>query len=147
MKILLCSFALLALASPAFASALDDLMATDRAFARMSTEKGYDEAYLAYLAHDGQTFTGPAPIRDKADALKRFSDPNSPKRDPRVKITWHPDTGGVSADGTMGWTEGRSRHAGLGVQSTGHYLTVWIKEDGRWKVRADMGATDPKVQP
>ena len=53
-------------------------------------------------------------------------------------------TGGVSADGTMGWTEGHFTHTGPGVSATGHYVTVWVKEKGSWKVRADIGNTDPK---
>jgi hypothetical protein len=55
-----------------------------------------------------------------------------------------PDTGGVSADGTLGWTEGHSSHTGPGVSTTGHYMTVWVRENGTWKVRADMGSADPK---
>jgi len=129
---------------PAIADPKDDLMAVDRAFARMSLEMGYDQAYIANLAQDGQTFTGAAPIKNKADAVRRFNDPKSPHSDPKIKITWVPDTGGVSADGTLGWTEGHSSHTGPGVSTTGHYMTVWVKEGGSWKVRADIGNTDPK---
>lgn len=130
--------------SPALAGAREDLMAVDRAFARMSLKKGYDQAYIANLAQDGQTFTGAAPIKNKADAVWRFNDPKSPHSDPKIKISWVPDTGGVSADGTLGWTEGHSSHTGPGVRTTGHYMTVWVKEGGSWKVRADIGSTDPK---
>ena len=134
-------------ASPAVSDPKEDLMAVDRAFARMSLERGYDQAYIANLALDGQTFTGTAPIKNKADAVQRFNDPKSPHSDPKIKITWVPDTGGVSADGTLGWTEGHSSHIGPGVSSTGHYMTVWVKENGTWKVRADMGSTDSKPKP
>jgi len=130
--------------APAFAGPKEDLLAVDRAFAKASVEKGYDQAYIAYLATDGQTFTGTAPIRNKADAVARLADPKAHHSDPAVKITWVPDTGGVSADGTLGWTEGHSSHAGPGVSTTGHYMTVWVREKGAWKVRADMGNTDPK---
>ncbi len=130
--------------SPALASPKDELMAADRAFAQQSVERGYDQAYIANLATDGQTFTGPAPIKSKADAVARFNDPKRPHADPKVKITWMPDTGGVSADGTLGWTEGHSSHTGPGISTTGHYMTVWVKENGTWKVRADIGNTDPK---
>lgn len=131
-------------ATAALAGPKEELMAVDRAFAHMSIEKGYDEAYIAYLAKDGQTFTGATPIKNKADAVGRYKDPKNPRRDPLVKIIWEPDTGGVSADGTLGWTEGHSSHTGPGVSTTGHYMTVWVKEAGAWKVRADMGNTDPK---
>ena len=132
------------LATPALATPKDELMAVDRAFARMAVEKGYDQAYIANLATDGQTFTGPAPIKDKAYAVARFNDPKAPHADPKIKSSWVPDTGGVSADGTLGWTEGHSSHTGPGVNTTGHYMTVWVKENGSWKVRADMGSADPK---
>jgi hypothetical protein len=135
---------LLSTAASALAGSKDDLMAVDRAFARMSVEKGYDQAYIANLATDGQTFTGAAPIKNKADAARRLNDPKAPHADPKVKITWTPDTGGVSADGTLGWTEGHSSHTGPGISTTGHYMTVWVKESGVWKVRADIGNTDPK---
>jgi hypothetical protein len=138
---------LLSTVASAMAGPKEDLMAVDRAFARMSVEKGYDEAYIANLARDGQTFTGATPIKSKADAVARYKDPKNLRRDPRIKIIWEPDTGGVSADGTLGWTEGHSSHTGPGVSSTGHYMTVWVKENGAWKVRADMGNTDPKPKP
>jgi hypothetical protein len=134
-------------ATAAMAGPKEDLMAVDRAFAHTSIEKGYDEAYIAYLAQDGQTFTGATPIKNKADAVARYKDPKNSRRDPKIKIIWEPDTGGVSADGTLGWTEGHSSHTGPGVSSTGHYMTVWVKEGGAWKVRADMGNTDPKPKP
>ena len=59
-------------------------------------------------------------------------------------LGWTPDTGGVSADGTLGWTEGHFTRTGPDVSATGHYVTVWVKENGVWKVRADLGNTDPK---
>jgi hypothetical protein len=139
--------ALIVITTPVLAGPKEDLLAVDRAFAKMSLEKGYDEAYIANLATDGQTFTGAAPIKSKADAVARYNDPKHPRRDPKIKITWVPDTGGVSADGTLGWTEGHSSHNGPDVHDTGHYMTVWVKEGGVWKVRADMGSTDPKKAP
>jgi len=126
------------------AGAKEDLLAVDAAFARMSVEKGYDQAYIANLAADGQTFTGAAPIRNKADAVARLNDPKAHHSDPALKISWVPDTGGVSADGTLGWTEGHFTRTGPGLLETGHYVTVWVREDGMWKVRADIGNTDPK---
>lgn len=127
---------------PALAGSKEDLLAVDRAFSRLSVDKGYDQAYIANLADDGQTFTGKTPIKNRADAVARFNDPKAPHSDPKIKISWIPDNGGVSADGTMGWTEGRARHDGPDVHTTSHYMTVWVKEKGAWKVRADIGAPD-----
>ena len=137
-------FSLILITTPAFAGPKEDLMAVDGAFAKLSVEKGYDQAFIAYLAQDGQTLTGPAPIKNKADAVRRFNDPKAPHSDPKVTVAWVPDTGGVSADGSMGWTEGHFTRTGPGLSATGHYVTVWVKENGAWKVRADLGNTDPK---
>ena len=134
-------------AAPAMAGPKEDLLAVDSAFARMSMTKGYDQAYIANLARDGQTFTGANPIKNKADAVRRFEDPKAPHSNPRIKINWVPDTGGVSGDGTLGWTEGHFTRTGPGLLETGHYITVWVREDGAWKVRADLGNTDPKKAP
>ncbi len=141
------AFFIAAGALPALAGPKEDLMAVDRAFAHMSVAKGYDQAYIANLALDGQTFTGTAPIKSKADAVQRFNDPKGPHSDPKITISWLPDTGGVSDDGTLGWTEGHFSRIGPGVSATGHYMTVWVKENGTWKVRGDMGSTDPKPKP
>ena len=45
-------------------------MSVDRAFAHTAIEKGYDEAYIAYLAQDGQTFTGATLTDAKLDGAK-----------------------------------------------------------------------------
>jgi hypothetical protein len=44
----------------------------------------------------------------------------------------------------LGWTEGHFTRTGPGVRDTGHYMTVWVKEQGRWKVRADWATPIPK---
>ena len=141
MKAILAALLLAAIAAPAFAGPAEDLMAVDRAFAKVSREKGYNESYLAYLAEDGQTFTGDHPIHGKADAVRYSADPKNASPDPKTNIrTWEPDAGGVSADGTLGWTEGHWLHKGPAGNGTGHYMTVWVKEHGAWKVRADLGS-------
>jgi hypothetical protein len=123
-----------------------ELRATDRAFAKMAREKGYNNAYLAFLANDGQTFTGAHPIKGKKDATDIFA--RDPDPGPRVNFhTWEPDYVGVSADGTLGWTEGRSNHRNPAGSGTGHYMTVWVKQNGKWKVRADIGSPDLKPAP
>jgi hypothetical protein len=70
--------------------------------------------------------------------------PDPVPHSPCCNVRGSPTGSGVSADGTLGWTEGHSSHTGPGVSTTGHYMTVWVKENGTWKVRADMGSADPK---
>jgi ketosteroid isomerase-like protein len=124
------------------ASPVDQLLAADRAFSRLSVEKGQPYAFLAYIANDGRLYGNgsEAPVYGKAQAFRRLV-----RRAPGT-LSWEPETARVSADGRMGWTAGhwlftapRSK-----IRRTGHYLTVWVKA-GRngWKVQADMGTSDP----
>ena len=89
-----------------------------------------------------QTFTGGAdPLQGR-----RYPAFNIPKVSsiaiPRSRSAV-PDTGGVSPTACLGWTEGHFTRTGP-VRDT-DYMTVWVKEQGSWKVRADLGNTDPKT--
>jgi ketosteroid isomerase-like protein len=135
----------------AFAGPKDDLIAADKAFSRLSVDKGSNAAFLAYIADDGRIYgTGnEPPIIGKAEATVRFTDPKSGNGDPKLNVlSWEPDGVGVSGD--LGWTDGHwvfesgPDGAGRRHHITGHYLTVWKKDaHGAWKVQADMGTTDP----
>ncbi len=142
--------------SPAAAGAKEDVVAADKAFSALSVEQGSNAAFLAYLADDGRLFgTGnEAPIIGKAEAIKRFSDPNTGNGDPKMNVlSWVPDHVDVSADGTLAWTDGKWTFnggpdaKGNPVHLTGHYMTVWKKDAaGAWKVTGDMGTSDPTPQ-
>jgi ketosteroid isomerase-like protein len=131
------------LAAPAWAASTEDLMAADRAFSQMSAAKGHDAAFLAFITEDARLFgTGGEPLAGKAAAAKEFAKCKNPKA---TTLTWEPDTARLSADGAMGWTDGHWRFvAAKAAPVTGHYLTVWVKQKGAWKVQADMGTLDPK---
>ncbi len=118
------------------------LLAADRAFSRLLAEKGRPYASLAFIANDGRLYGngGEAPIYGKGQAFRRLArrEPGTPGREP--------ETARVSADGRMGWTTGRWLLAPRRsrTKSTGHYLTVWVKDrNGAWKIQADMGTSDP----
>jgi hypothetical protein len=143
MKLVLAAALLCALAAPALASD-NDVMAADRAFSALSVEKGIPYAFWFSSAKTARLYGehgGPA-IGKAAAAPK--ADASGPK------LTWAPTAGAVSADGKMGWTDGTWKlvDAKTGTD-TGHYVTVWVKEDGAWKVQADIGTTDvrPKAKP
>ncbi|HSS14516.1 MAG TPA: hypothetical protein VLL04_11515 [Rhizomicrobium sp.] len=130
---------LLLAASPAQAAPADAVMAADRAFSALSMEKGTAYAFWFYSARTGRFYAagGGGPRTGKSTA--------APKTDPTAstKLSWEPTAGGVAGDGTQGWTDGVWKRVGPDGVRTGHYLTVWIKEDGSWKVQADMGTADP----
>lgn len=138
-------FACVVLATPALAEPKDDITAADKAFSALSVAKGSNAAFLAYLADDGRLFgTGnEAPIFGKAEAAKRFA--KSGNGDPKTNVlSWVPDNVTVSQDGSLGYSDGHWLFAAPKVRLTGHYMTVWRRAGGTWKVIADMGTIDPK---
>jgi len=145
MSRLLAAFALALLAPMAAqAGAAEDIVAADKAFSALSAAKGSNAAFLAYIADDARVFgTGnEPPIFGKAQAIKRFA--RSGNGDPKTNVlSWVPDHAEASKDGTVGYSDGHWLFVGGKVRLTGHYVTVWRKDGGGWKVIADMGTTDP----
>lgn len=138
-------------ATVAVAGAKDGILAADKSFSSMSVAKGSNAAFLAYLADDGRIFgTGSEPpVFGKAAAAKRFE--TSGNGDPRTNVlSWAPDNAESSGDGTFGYSDGHwlfesaPDRKGARLRLTGHYMTVWRRVGGQWKVVADMGTTDSK---
>ena len=128
------------LSAPALA-ADNEVMAADRAFSALSVEKGAAFAFWTYTAKSGRMYGMSGPPK-----LGRSAKAPLPKKDEAV-LNWEPTAGAVSGDGRLGWTDGTWKLAAKDSLRTGHYLTVWVKEDGQWKVQADMGTTDIPKKP
>jgi len=112
------------------------VMVADRAFSALSVEKGIPYAFWFYSSKTARLYGAHGgPRIGKAQAAPK-PDTSGPK------LTWAPTAGAVSGDGKMGWTDGTWTLAGKDGTDTGHYVTVWVKEDGMWKVQADIGTTD-----
>jgi len=128
------------LSAPALA-ADNEVMTADRAFSALSVEKGAALAFWTYTASSGRMYgmSGPPKIGHSTKAPL-------PKKDDAV-LSWEPTAGAVSGDGQLGWTDGTWKLAAKDSVRTGHYLTVWVKEDGHWKIQADMGTTDTAKKP
>ena len=125
-------------ASPARESLVD----AERAFARLSVERGLREAFLANFADDGIVFE-PAPVRLRETWGARAA-PADPKA---VELDWHPVVSGIARSGTLGFTSGPYRLAdasGRRPPSHGVYFSVWRRgADGAWKVAIDAGIRTP----
>lgn len=142
--------ALVLVTGAALAGLKEDLVAADKAFSAQSAARGSNAAFLAFMADDARIFgTGnQPPIYGKAAAVTRFADPRAGNGDPRLNVlSWTPDHAEIS--GTLGYTDGHwlfVGHDAVGKEFrlTGHYLTVWRNEAGRWKMIADMGTNDPR---
>jgi len=115
------------------------LLAADRAFAKLATEKGLAYAFFSSMTNDGQfTSDGMSPVAGRSQAFRRLA------RRELGSLSRQPETARVSGDGRMGWTSGRWQLAVGKRKTAGQYLTVWVKE-GRaaWKVAAEMDRSDP----
>jgi ketosteroid isomerase-like protein len=117
------------------------MVAAERAFSKMSVEKGFKASFLAYIADDGVMFA-PTPVNGKERLAAR--------PDPPIELVWWPAHAEIASSGDLGWTTGpwERRAKGGGDQVlTGHFLTVWKKQaDGSWRWVADTGVEHPKPE-
>ena len=116
-------------------TALESLIAAERAFSRTSEEKGIREAFLTWLAPDAVVFR-PGPVEGRPVYEKM--DPANP-----AVLTWEPEFAEIAASGELGYTTGPyeirpSRDAE--PTGFGHYISIWKKQpEGAWRVLLDIG--------
>jgi ketosteroid isomerase-like protein len=127
---------LLALAPAATAgpAALDSLVASEQAFARMSLDQGVRDAFLHWMAPDGVIF------RPLATNARQAWESRGPVP---ARLAWSPVYAEVSAAGDLGVTTGpwelRPDDAKL-PPGHGHFVSVWQRQgDGEWRVSVDLG--------
>ena len=122
---------------------LASLVAAERAFARMSVEKGIRESFLAFFADDGINFQ-PHPVKTREAILKR----PAPATRPPITLNWEPAYADVSQAGDLGYTTGPYVLANQSPQKNpphyGFYFSVWRRPaGGPWKVVIDCGIDTP----
>lgn len=119
------------------ADAAQSLAAAERAFAADAQTRTVNEAFLAALADDG-VLLRPGPVNGHAFLAEH---PIAAT----LRLWWSPTYAETSADGTLGFTTG-PYEAGLRGQKptgTGHFMSVWQRQDGRWRLVFDGGAVGP----
>ncbi|MFL6201770.1 MAG: DUF4440 domain-containing protein [Thermoanaerobaculia bacterium] len=117
---------------------LDAMVASERAFSRLSEEKGFKEAFLTYIADEGIMFR-PTPVKGKEMLAAR---PNPP-----IRLAWQPWHAEIARSGDMGWTTGpwQRQANGSAEIAYGDFLTVWKKQaDGKWRWVIDTGIAHDK---
>jgi ketosteroid isomerase-like protein len=120
---------------------LQTLIDTERAFSRLSEEKGIREAFLFYLADDSVVFMPrPVPGRKVYEGV--------PADSPTL-LTWEPAYAEVSPAGDLGYTTGpyqaKNRNNSAAPLRFGHYVSIWQKQPtGLWKVVLDIGIHHPQ---
>ena len=131
--------ALLVIAAPAAAkshqAAVDELLAADRAFAASSAGAEPVAGITAMLDDEvAMPLPGKGILAGKADVTEAFT------ASPAFKeghVTWAPVRGGISADGTQGFTYGfLSVGAGDPTKRNRKYLSYWVKRPAGWRVVA-----------
>lgn len=149
MRILLASLSLFCLVAPAAAqdsnrSALRSMVATERAFSRMSEMKGIRESFTEFIAEDGILFR-PTPVLGK----KWMQEHPLPPAPSRPLLTWQPIFAGISRAGDMGYSTGPWQYKNdikdAKPSAFGNFMTVWKKQpDGKWKFAIDLGTSNPE---
>ncbi|HKB65603.1 MAG TPA: DUF4440 domain-containing protein [Pyrinomonadaceae bacterium] len=150
MKKFICLALLLGFVSLALAkriqdkSALQAMVDTERAFAKMSEDQGTRPAFVAFIADDGILFR-PRAVKGK----QWFAEHPAPQSDKRPLLSWYPAMAGMARAGDLGYTTGPWEfkpdiHDAKSV-AWGHFLTVWKRQaDGSWKFAIDLGISNPQ---
>lgn len=128
-----------ALTQQAISPALAKLADAERAFARMSVEKGVRDSFIANFAEDGINFS-PHPTRTKETFGKRPAPPSPPP----VTLNWSPIYGDIAQSGELGYTTGpfliTDNTPAKRPAQNGMYFSIWKKQpDDGWKVLVDLG--------
>lgn len=117
-----------------------EIFEADRAFARMSAERGPGAAFEYFTTPMSVQLpsSGPPVIGNRAIAEFMAGPPNS-------TLTWMPERADASAAGDAGWSwgtyESRTPQPGKPpVVTQGRYVSIWRRfNDGTWKVVLDIG--------
>ena len=152
MKKLICLALLLGFVSLGFAqkvketSALQSMVDTERAFARMSEERGIRLSFMAFIADDGILFR-PTAVKGKQWMMEHPLPPS----DKRQLLSWQPTFADIALVGDMGYTTGpweykADVHDAKPV-AWGNFLTVWKRQaDRSWKFVIDLGISNPQPE-
>ena len=118
-------------------AALDAVVGSEHAFAKMAAEKGIKAAFVEYLADDAvMLLPEPKPAKE----LIR-SGPESPGT-----LEWYPIHADVSLAGDLGYTTGPSERRVKGADDPnvrhGFYVTMWKRRpDGSYRAVFDTGTS------
>ncbi|HHS12269.1 MAG TPA: nuclear transport factor 2 family protein [bacterium] len=115
---------------------LHELVNAERQFAALTRERGISEAFSACLAEEAVGFR-PEPVRIRN---RYVENPEIPGR-----LIRNPEIADVAASGDLGYMSGSYEFYGNESEPAdhGHYVSVWEKQAGVWKVVLDVGVRTP----
>ena len=114
------------------------MMNADRAFSRLSEQKGMKNAFLEYIDSNGVLLRpGHFPLlgADAIDFLVQLNDTT-------YTLKWEPMGGMVAKSGELGYTYGiyALKPTDKDTLIYGNYVSIWKKQsDGSWKFVLDSG--------
>lgn len=114
------------------------LIETDKAFSKLSEQKGMKNAFIEYIDSNGVLLKpGHLPIAG-ANAIDYLIQQN----DTSFTLTWKPQNAVVSKAGDLGYTYGIYSFQPKAADTIlyGTYVSIWKKQkDGSWKFVLDSG--------
>jgi ketosteroid isomerase-like protein len=114
------------------------LLAADRAFSDLSTEKGMKAAFIEYIDSNGVLLRPDEMPIVGANAIDYLISLN----DTTYKLNWQPQHAFVSKSADLGYTYGVYAVHPSASDTTlyGTYVSIWKKQaDGKWKFLLDTG--------
>ncbi len=114
------------------------MLDADRAFSKLSLEKGMKNAFLEYIDSNGVLLRpGQYPLvgANAIDFLSQLSDSS-------YTLQWEPKGGAIAQSGELGYTYGLYvlKPGGKDTTFYGTYVSIWKKQtDGSWKFVLDSG--------
>ena len=116
-------------------SALNEVVAAEKAFAEMAAAQNTRQAFLEFAAPNAVVF-GAKPENAREVWEKRTANSSL--------LAWSPAWVDVSADENLGYTTGgwefRPKGKADAPVAWGEYFTIWKKQpDGKWKFELDLG--------
>ena len=120
------------------------LLETDRAFSKMSAEKGLYEAFDFFMDDNATLYRDRHHPFSGRESIRPILSTN-----PNATLTWEPNSAEIAASGDLGYTLGRWEYAlkdstGESSSSFGYYVSIWKKQnDGNWKWVFDSGISGP----
>ena len=119
---------------------LQSLVTAEKAFAKLSVDQGMRTAFLANLADDGVVFR-PLAVNGKQSW--------TPRPESKATLAWDPAYAEVSGSADLGFTTGPWEYtpapdAASKQKLYGTFLSVWRRDQGNWKLVADLGVSHDK---
>lgn len=116
-------------------AARDQVIASERAFARSMAERSLD-AFTAFVAEDAVFFgAGDKPLRGKAEVVAAWAPLYA---SPQAPFSWEPRLVEVLGDGTLALSSGPVRNPQ--GELVGCFSSIWRQDaPGRWHIVFDRG--------